>query len=274
MAATSSGLGGTRFGNIDVATETMIYFAQRGQDATDSLKRTIESSRKDARTQKEIEAETRKLKDRLDGLLAGIPDASKPGNLAHIQKLLKDIADNQRLADEQRKAAREILSQLGATTPGKPLHDSLPANDWKRLQALTQKYDKATGPVGANKRGSVLAWVSLYSGSKNGQPFIGTPVSTPKASKEDIAFLNQITAYLNERPKTVVQPSWSRINPQLKNVLGAHFESLKPTAQVEDDSVRSLMVQLALQNFNNAINGGSASAKSIHDTKKSVTDRI
>lgn len=42
----------------------------------------------------------------------------------------------------------------------------------------------------------------------------------------------------------------------------------------QDDSINMVLVQLALQEFNNAVNGASASQKSIGDTKKSTTDRL
>jgi hypothetical protein len=43
---------------------------------------------------------------------------------------------------------------------------------------------------------------------------------------------------------------------------------------VNDDSVNMTLVQIAFQEFNNAINGGSAAAKSTGDSKKSITDRM
>lgn len=274
MAVDSSSLAGSGFGNIDVGSEAMVFFATRGEAAAKSLKETMDSARKDSRTQKEIEAESKKLDDQLKTLLAGISDENKPENLGQITKLLKDIADNTKLSDQQRKNAKDLLNTLNASKAGDLLHTSLPAADWKKLQDIATKYQQGAGPLGDNSRGSTISWLSLYRGSKNGQAFIGSPTSKPKATAEDVKFVNDIYAYLNERQKVTVTPDWSATNPQLKALLGAHYESLKPTADIEDESVRNIMVQVALQDFNNAINGGSASSKAIHDVKKSVTDRI
>lgn len=262
------------FGNIDVATEAMVFFARRGQEAATRLKDTMDSARKDARTKLEVEAETKRLQDRLNALLADIGEDKKPGNFDQINKLLKDMADNQKLSDPQRQHARELIDTLNASKTGDLLHSSLTATQFEKFRALANKYRNSTGPVSDNTRAGVLSWISLYTGNKNGLPYIGTPTSQPKASTEDIQFVNETRNYLNERQKITTTPDWASVNPQLKALLSAHFESIKPAAVIEDDTVRNVMVQLALQDFNNAVNGSSASSKAIHDTKKGVTDRI
>lgn len=274
MAATAGGLGATGFGNIDIQQETMVFFAQRGQDASDGLKGAMDSARKDARTKKEVEAETKKLQAQLDRLLAGIPDGSKPDNLGEIKKLLQDISQNTKLTQDQRDSADQLLKDMTATKPGQLLHDNLVSSDWQKMTALVNKYSNSTTPLVQNNRDRILAWITTNTGEKQGKKYIGTPTSTPAATPEDLAFIKDIKTYLNERERVAEPVDWSKTNPQLKSLLSAHFESAKPTADIEDDSVRNVMVQLELQNYNNAINGSSASGKSIHDAKKSVTDRM
>ena len=274
MSVDSSNSAGSGFGNIDVGSVAMVFFATRSDEAAKSLKETMDSARNDSRTQKEIDAESKKLDDQLKTLLAGISDENQPENLGHINKLLKDIADNTKLSDQQRQNAKELLNTLNPPKAGDFLHTSLPAADWKKLQDIATKYAQGFGPLGDNSRASITAWIKLNTGSKNGQAYIGSPTSQPKATTEDMNFVSEIESRLMKRQTVTVTPDWSATNPQLKALLGAHYESLKPTADIEDDSVRNMMVQVALQNFNNAINGGSASSKAIHDTKKSVTDRI
>jgi hypothetical protein len=68
MAVDSSNLATSSFGNIDVGSAAMVFFATRSDEAAKSLKETMDSARKDSKTQKEIEAESKKLDDQL-GLL-------------------------------------------------------------------------------------------------------------------------------------------------------------------------------------------------------------
>ena len=63
----------------------------------------------------------------------------------------------------------------------------------------------------------------------------------------------------------------------VKDFLGQQKQALGAQAGgggVNDDSVNMVLVQMAFQEYNNAINGLSSAAKSTGDSKKSITDRM
>lgn len=254
----------------DPASELMLLMATQSDNAAVNLKSEIDTARKDAITRKQTEADAKKLQEQLDHLLAGIPADGQPQNLGEIKKYLADISNNASLTDTQRKSAADILKQMESTKPGQLLNTRLSATDYKKLTDLAAKYG-VTPPQ--NNRDSILAWLTLNTGEKQGKKYIGSPTGTA-ASADDIAFLKDVKTTLNQRERIADPVDWASINPQIKTLLSAHFDSIKPVANVEDEAVRSVKLQMYLQNYNTAINGASSSSKSFHETKKSVTDRL
>ncbi|MEY3201305.1 MAG: hypothetical protein RIR70_855 [Pseudomonadota bacterium] len=264
----------TGMADVEVGDEILLYFAQTGQMAATSVKQAIEEARQDARKQQETKEKNEKIQRDLDGLLAKLPEQSKPGNIAEIQKLLQEIAGNQKLTEDQRRSAKDLIAQLNLTKPGDLAHNTLPTDKWEKLQSIAKKYEQGTGPLSANNRTSILAWITLYTGEKHGKKFIGSETSKPAASPEDLKFLNDVRKYLNERQQKPREIDWQQVNTELRSLFTQHAESQKETYIGEDEAVRTVQLQLGLQYFNNSINGASASAKAVHDAKKSVTDRI
>jgi len=265
--------------NFNPETQMMIFFSEQTSNATNSIKEEIAAIREAERLADHNKAEHRRLDAERKSVLAGLRGDNTPANLNQINKVLRDIIENENLSDEQRQRARDLLKEINVTKPSFYANDRLPQADWERLQEIAKRYGLTESPPIENKREPILAWISNNTGQKHGRPYIGTPTTKPAATPGDIQFLNGIKSYLNEgvvrsMPAQAEPVDWKKINDQLELLVTDHFESLKPDEKTEDSKVRLLKMDLALQQYNTAISTASASAKTIHDLKKGIAEKF
>ena len=171
-------------------------------------------------------------------------------------KDLKDAMDKARSdkdMNRQRKLLEESFTQNGSDGNYKGLNASAGTTDPEvaKLRAVIL-YSEATAKAEGSQ--TYALWKHLTGTYGTGQTGLEKLNSDVFAGNDDIYSVAE--------------------KQKLMNIFAAQFSVDSNGRAINDDSINLTLVQLSLQEFNNAVNGGSSSGKAIGDQKKSITDRF